>query len=406
MTESPPANRTLLLALLCVASFAVVFNNLIIAPLLPAISDDFGVKVAVAGLLVTAYALTGGAAAVFAGPILDRTGRRPVMLAGMGILAVATAASSVAPTFWALMASRAIAGLGVACLTPAVFAAVGDNFAYHERGKAMSWVISANTGASIFGIPVGAVVSGVLTWRLTFVLMASLCLVFTYLLYRKFPRDQARALGSGGGAGSIGRVLSQLHIAAALGSTYLWTSCWFTFVTYAGAYYRDEFDVADWALGGITMVLGTGVLIGSNAGGRLGDRIGKRPIIVAMTMVFALFMTLETTVAQSLWLAAVLFFVFSIAGGARFAAQQALLSEMAPAMRGTVMALNAACQQFGIVTGSLTGGLVLTAWDYTGIGPAAATLAVCSLLAYVLFVDERKVLGSAEGTTVRASSAR
>ncbi|WBL36419.1 hypothetical protein O0235_02295 [Tepidiforma flava] len=41
------------------ASFAVVFNNLIITPILPEISEDFGVRVAVAGLLVTAYAVTG-----------------------------------------------------------------------------------------------------------------------------------------------------------------------------------------------------------------------------------------------------------------------------------------------------------------------------------------------------------
>ena len=51
-TAIPRSQRTLILALLCVASFAVVFNNLIITPILPDISEDLGVRVAVAGLLV------------------------------------------------------------------------------------------------------------------------------------------------------------------------------------------------------------------------------------------------------------------------------------------------------------------------------------------------------------------
>ena len=65
MTSASRSQRTLVLALLCVASFAVVFNNLIITPILPEISDDLGVRVAVAGLLVTAYAVAGGVAAIF-----------------------------------------------------------------------------------------------------------------------------------------------------------------------------------------------------------------------------------------------------------------------------------------------------------------------------------------------------
>ncbi|MES4792158.1 MAG: hypothetical protein C4321_03525, partial [Chloroflexota bacterium] len=142
----PRSQRTLVLALLSVASFAVVFNNLIITPILPEISEDFGVRVAVAGLLV----------AVFSGPFIDRVGRKPVVVAGMATLTVATVLSALAPGFVPLLAARALAGLGVACLTPAVFAAVGDLFSYEERGRAMSWVISANTSASIFGVPAGA----------------------------------------------------------------------------------------------------------------------------------------------------------------------------------------------------------------------------------------------------------
>jgi len=389
------AERKLILALLCVASFAVVFNNLVMAPLLPDISDDIGVRVAVAGLLVTGYAVVGGIAAIFSGPIIDRLGRKPVVVTGMTILMLATGLSAVAPNFLLLLGSRALAGLGVACLTPAVFAAVGDYFEYEERGRAMSWVIAANSSASIFGVPVGAFISGVLSWRLTFGLLAGVLVVFVVLLSTKLPRDTPRAGSENAGMNAVREVLRDMQTTMALFSNYLSTCYWFVFVTYMGAYFHDEFELATWALGGLTMVTGFGVVIGSNAGGRFADRMGKRPVILWTSALCAIFIFLITTASPWLVAAAVFLFLFSTAGGARFASAQAVVSEMAPRRRGTVMALNAAGQQFGIVTGSALGGLVLTQFGYTGLGPAAALLALLSLVSYARFVNERRFVPEA-----------
>ncbi len=381
--------RNLILALLCTASFASVFNNLIIAPILPDISDDFGVRVAVVGLLVTATAVVGGVAGIFAGPLIDRLGRRPVVVTGMTLLAVATILSALAPSFLFLAGARALAGLGVACLTPAVFAAVGDYFEYSERGRAMSWVISANTMAQILGAPIGAFIGGLVSWRLAFVLLAGLSVVFTGLLYWKLPPDAPRAEGSSPSMrGAVRTVLRSGTTTMAIASTFLSTGYWFLFATYMGAYYHDEFDIPKWALGGLTMVMGLGVLTGSNAGGRIADRTGKRPVILWSTAACAAFIFLETTVAFNTVGAALFLFGFATAAGARFASAQAMLTEMAPSQRGTVMALNASGQQFGIVAGSALGGLVLDLWGYAAIGPAAALLALASLATYGLFVHE------------------
>lgn len=394
----PHAQRTLILALLCVASFAVVFNNLIITPILPDISDDLGVKVAVAGLLVTVYAVAGGIAAIFSGPFIDRIGRKPVVVAGMTLLTLATLLSAIAPSFLFLAGARVLAGLGVACLTPAVFAAVGDYFSYEERGRAMSWVISANTSASIFGVPAGAFISGLLSWRWAFVLLAAISVLFTSLLFFKLPKDAPRAEGGSGGMRSVVLVLRDLPTTMALFSNYVATSYWFIFVTFMGAYFHDEFHVAKWALGLFTMVMGIGVLVGGNIGGRLADRIGKRPVILWTSAICAVFISLVTTASPHLSIGVGLLFIFSTFSGARFAGAQTVLTEMAPARRGTVMALNASGQQFGIVTGSALGGLVLSVFGYAGLGPASGALALLSLVTYAIFVDETRFTPAAEET--------
>lgn len=389
-TAQPPARRGLILGLLCLASFAVVFNNLIITPILPDISDDLHVRVAIAGLLVTAYAIVGGVAAIFSGPIIDRIGRKPVVVTGMSLLTLATALSAVAPNFIFLAGSRMMAGLGVACLTPAVFAAVGDYFSYEERGRAMSWVISANTSASILGVPAGAFISGLLSWRWSFGLMAGLSVVFVGLLLTKLPKDSPRSGLHSEGMRSVPRVLRDLPTSMAIFSNYVSTSYWFVFVTYMGAYFHDEFHVAKWALGVFTMVMGVGVLIGSNIGGRLSDRIGKRPIILWTSGICAVFISLVTTLSPHMLVVVALLLVFSTFSGARFASAQAVLSEMTPERRGTVMALNASGQQFGIVTGSAVGGVVLSIFGYAGLGPTSGILALLSLITYALFVDESR----------------
>ena len=389
----PGAQRKLILALLCVASFSVVFNNLIIAPLLPDISEDLGVRVAVVGLLVTAYAIVGGVAAIFSGPFIDRLGRKPVVVAGMSVLTIATILSAFAPSFTLLLAARAMAGLGVACLTPAVFAAVGDYFSYEERGRAMSWVVTANTSASIFGVPAGAVISGLISWRWTFILLTVLLGVFTWLIFFRLPADAPRtAQQSSAGMGSVLAVLRAGGTMMAILSNFIATSYWFVFATYMGAYFHDEFGLAKWALGALTMVMGIGVLIGSNVGGRLSDRIGKRPIIIWSSAFCALFILLATTASPHIAFGFSFLLLFGIFGGARFASAQAIMTELSPEHRGTVMALNASGQQFGIVAGSALGGLALELWGYTGLGPMAAALAVVSIATYALFVDERSMM--------------
>lgn len=381
--------------MLCVASFAVVFNNLIITPILPDISDDLGVRVAVVGLLVTAYAIVGGVAAIFSGPFIDLLGRKPIVVSGMATLTVATFASAVAPNFTTLAIARSLAGLGVACLTPAVFAAVGDLFAYEERGKAMSWVISANTSASIFGVPAGALLSGLVSWRWTFGVLGVLLVVFTWLIATKLPGDSPREKANRGAAvrdsaSGIRSVVSDLSTMMAIFSNYLSTTYWFIFTIYMGAYFRDEFGLAKWALGAMTMIMGLGVLFGSNFGGRLSDRMGKRPIIVWCSGICAIFISLVTVASPVMTVAFAFLFLFSLFSGARFASAQAVTTEMKPEMRGTVMALNASGQQWGIVTGSLIGGFVVDSWGYTGLGPASGVVALVSLVTYALFVDERR----------------
>lgn len=397
--------RRLVLALLCAASFGSAFNNLIITPILPEVTKEMGVSVSVGGLLVTSYAIAGTLTSVVAGPVIDRLGRKPLVLAGMCILTLATLCSAVAPNFELLLAARAIAGLGVACLTPAVFSAVGDYFDYEERGRAMSWVISINQSASILGVPAGAIIAGLSNWRMTFVLLTGICAALCLLLFAKLPADPPAKHATGRSAFSpFGTVLSDGPTVMAIVAGLVANSYWFVMGTYMAAYFSDEFGIASWALGALTMTSGIGLLVGASIGGRLADERGKRPVILVSLVGVGVFTFLATTAATNAWLALICLLLFSTAAGARFASAQAVMTEMLPEYRGTVMALNASAQQLSIVTGSSLGGVAISAWGYIALGPLAAGFAAAAFVCYYLFTREVQP-ATAPATQQRARAA-
>lgn len=386
----PLTLRRIVLPLLAFSSFTVVFNNLIITPLLKDISEEFDVSVGITGLLITAYALSAGTLAFFAGPIIDRYGRRPVIIVGMTVIAAATFAAAFAPNFAVLIVFRSLAGFGVAGLQPAVFAAVGDYFPYKERGRAMGWVITANTAASVVGVPVGALLAQFLSWRITFVVLGAITTLAAIVIYTRFPRFEPRASVAGptNYRADYAAIFRKRPAVALLFANLLGAMFWFAWITYIGAFYEDEFDLSTGQLAPVLSTLGLGVLVGSNVGGRVADRTAKKPVVIWSGLAVAALIIIETNVVVAVWLAALVNFVYAMPGGARFAAATAMMTEMAPERRGTMMAINASFQQFGIMAGAATGALAVSLGGFATLGMVVATVSIISTLIVIRYVDE------------------
>lgn len=385
----PLVLRRLVLPLLAFCSFTVVFNNLIITPVLPDIADDFDIGVGLAGMLITVYALSAGLVAFFAGPLIDRYGRRRVILVGISVIALATFASAIAPNFAALLACRAVAGLGVAGLQPAVFAAVGDYFPYNERGRAMGWIITANTAASVVGVPMGALIAQFLSWRLTFVLLGLVTSAVTFVMFTRFPSTERAPPRLGATyRGDYAAIFRNRFAVALVLANLLGAMFWFAWITYMGAFFKHEFDLSTGQLAPVVATIGLGVLVGSNAGGRLADRTAKKPIVVISGFLVAGLIILETNVIIAVWFAALLNFLYAIPGGARFATSTAMTTELAPERRGTMMAINSSAQQLGIMSGAAIGGLTVAASGYAALGFVVAAISVLATIIVMLYVDE------------------
>src|SRR3954447_22829982 len=107
------------LALLVVAQFMVVLDITIVNVALPSIGRALDVPPADLQWVVTAYVLCSGGLLLIGGRAADVLGRRRTFLAGLLLFTTASLASGLAPSAGALIAARAVQGVGAALLTPA-----------------------------------------------------------------------------------------------------------------------------------------------------------------------------------------------------------------------------------------------------------------------------------------------
>ncbi len=135
---------------------------------IPAIAADLNTTYLSAQLTVSLFLLTYAVAQLFIGPLSDKIGRRPVILGGIALMAVATLASTLAPTIELLIVARVFHALG-ACATLVVpRAIVQDVFKGNEAARAMALVAMLQSIAPLTAPIIGGVLDAFFGWRSIF----------------------------------------------------------------------------------------------------------------------------------------------------------------------------------------------------------------------------------------------
>jgi EmrB/QacA subfamily drug resistance transporter len=162
---------------------------------LPAIGREFRVGVAGLQWVVNAYTLTLAGLLLLAGALGDRYGRRRVFLVGVVSFGVTSALCGLAPGGGALIAARALQGVGAALLTPGSLALLQASFVDDDRSRA----IGAWSGLSGVATAIGPFVGGWLitaySWRLVFFINIPLTIAVVAITARHVPESRAPSAG-------------------------------------------------------------------------------------------------------------------------------------------------------------------------------------------------------------------
>lgn len=161
---------------------------------------------------INAYTLTLAGLILLGGSLGDRYGRRKVFMIGVVWFAIASALCGLAPNMEALIAARALQGVGGALLTPGSLAIIQATFAADDRPKAIgAWSGLGGTAAAI-GPLLGGWIVQTIGWRWVFLINLPLAVVVLLVAMRHVPetRDEEAA----GRFDALGAGLAAIGLAA------------------------------------------------------------------------------------------------------------------------------------------------------------------------------------------------
>ena len=172
-----------------VAMFLAAVDQTILASALPAIVASLG-GFADLSWVVVAYLLAATVAAPIYGHFGDRYGRRRMLLVALGVFTAASLACAAAPTLWALIASRAVQGLGGGGLMTLSQALIGENVSPRQRARFQGYFAALFGTSSTLGPVLGALLAQQFGWRAIFLVNLPLGAIAAALALR-VPRVAA-----------------------------------------------------------------------------------------------------------------------------------------------------------------------------------------------------------------------
>ncbi|GGU00083.1 MFS transporter [Streptomyces lateritius] len=157
------------LALLASTQLLLILDTAIVNVALPSIGQDLGSGSAGLSWVANAYLITFGGLLLLGGRVADLFGHRRLFLGGLGLLAAASALGALAPNASALVAARAVQGIGAALAAAAAFALLLVLFPEGPgRHRALGAFAAMGGLGGVLGTVLGGVLTDVLGWRSTF----------------------------------------------------------------------------------------------------------------------------------------------------------------------------------------------------------------------------------------------
>ena len=157
-------------------------DRYVAAATLPLILASLSISDAQGGLLQSVFIVTYALACPLAGSLGDRRARLPIAATGVLVWSVATVASGLAPTYWALLAARAVTGVGEAgygVVTPSLLT---DAYPRERRAQMLGIFYAAIPVGSALGYILGGAVGSTHGWRAAFLVVGAPGVVLALLL--------------------------------------------------------------------------------------------------------------------------------------------------------------------------------------------------------------------------------
>jgi predicted MFS family arabinose efflux permease len=394
-TSAAP-NAGVVMAILLLIFFLGTSDNQMISPLLPLIARDFGYgdQVGEVGQLIgPAYALAAAFAALLAGPISDKYGRRRFLLYASILFGLSLLVILFIKDFRALAIARVFTGLAAGTFSTCSIAYVADYFPYNRRGVAMSVVQAGYFGALVIGVPVANQIAQWQSWRSSFAffgLLSLLAFIFTALLLpedKHLMREQNLAARMARRFDNIRLVFESRERVASIAAAFFVSGGFVGFFFYLGSWLRKDLKLSLGEVNLFFIAVGIALLIGAVIAGPVADKFGKRGVSILSTIMLAPLLLLIPQLGWGFLLFAC-FLTASLAFAFRQGPLQALATELVPRRaRGALVAVRNTASQIGIAVATLASSQLYDKLGYAAVGIFSGALTFAAVFCILMMKE-------------------
>ncbi|MGH8879084.1 MAG: MFS transporter [Stackebrandtia sp.] len=360
-------------ALLTAGAFAVGTDGFVIAGILPSIAADLHVDIAAAGQLVTVFAIAYAVTTPLLATLTASWPMHRVLLVALALFGVGNAMTALAPDYTLVLVSRVIAAAGAGAYTANASATATMLAGEKHRGRALSLVVLGSTTALAIGAPLGTAIGTAMGWRAAIWGVTGLALLVAPLITLRLPR-----LASQPGTGLRERLrpLTDRRILRVLVVTLVVFTGIYIPYTYISAIYAPAVGGDGNLVAVLLLVFGIGGTVGNLVVGRLSDRYGPRPVILAVTCLLTVGFVALPLFRGSLSGALAAVAVSSVLSFGVVTPQQHLIMSYAPGMQSVVASWFQSALYVAISLSGAVGAVGLSLWGavWLPVVAAAATL--------------------------------
>ena len=349
---------------LAMTGFICIVTETLPAGLLPEIGTGLGISAALAGQMVTVYAL-GSLLAAIPLTIATQTWRRRTVLLltiiGFLVFNTLTALSSV---YWLTLIARFFAGVSAGLAWSLIAGYARRMVSPHLQGRALAVAMVGTPIALSLGVPLGTWLGVLMGWRMAFGLMSGLTLVLIAWVLIKVPDYPGQSSSQ---RMALRQVLFTPGVRSVLGVVLTWMLAHNILYTYIAPYVSTA--GLSRHVDGVLLVFGTAALVGIWVTGRLVDRHLRAAVLVSISAFATVSVFLGLFSGSPIAVFASVF-VWGLTFGGAATLLQTALADAAGEGADVALSMNVVVWNSAIAGGGLLGGALLSEWG-VGVFPWA-----------------------------------
>ena len=384
-------NKALFLAGLFVAVFGAMNATLMVTALLVEISDDLGISVAAAGQLATATYAAWAVSVFSVGPLSDSFGRRPIALAGLLVVAGSLIGGAFAPNFETLLVLRVLTGLGGGMLPPTLVGAISDVISPERRARAVASLLAVGMMSTVISIPAVAVLADWGGWQSAFIASGLLSATGFAACWLWLPKDSAERVRDLVIFARYWSLIRLGYFQVALTVNLSHRIAFWAIVSFFVAYMIHTYDVSLRFVALPLVIIAIGQVIGTYAGGVVAGSRHRAALITTFCAAGGACGFLFFAVDLQLWVAVAVATLGAGLLSVNFPALVAASTEHSGESKSTGVGMMGLTNQLGGVFGAAISGGLLATTGYEGIAYLCLGVTAVSVLTAGVFARQLRI---------------